>query len=282
MQLLIELIKSAVYGVLEGITEWLPISSTGHLILLEQILPLGVSDAFYEMFDVVIQLGASLAVLGLYLKVLLPKFRGTGNGGFFRCDENRRTFSLWGKIIVAVLPSAVIGLLFDDWFDEHFYNPQTVAVTLALYGVLYIIIELCGKNRKPAVTDLNSISYGRAFGMGLFQVLALVPGTSRSGSTILGGLLLGYSRPCAAEMSFFLALPTMLGASALKAVKFFLDGNTVSAGDVLVLIVGCVVSYLVSVIAIRFLMGFVKKHTFIPFGIYRILLALLVLVFLCR
>lgn len=282
MALIIELIKTAVYGIVEGITEWLPISSTGHLILLEEILPLSVSEEFYEMFDVVIQLGASLAVLGLYLRVLLPKFKGTGEGGFLHCSENKRTFSLWGKIIVAVIPSAVIGLLLDDWFDEHFYNATVVAIALAVYGVLFIIVELANRKKKPTVTDLDSISYAKAFGMGCFQVLALVPGTSRSGSTILGGLLLGYSRPTAAEMSFFLALPTMLGASALKILKFVLEGSSFAPSDWLILLVGCAVSYLVSVIAIKFLMGFVKKHTFIPFGAYRIALAVLVLVFMIR
>ena len=282
MTLIIELIKTVVYGIVEGITEWLPISSTGHLILLEEILPLSVSEEFYEMFDVVIQLGASLAVLGLYLKVLLPKFKGTGERGFLHCSENKRTFSLWGKIIVAVIPSAVIGLLLDDWFDEHFYNATVVAIALAVYGVLFIIVELANRKKKPTVTDLDSISYAKAFGMGCFQVLALVPGTSRSGSTILGGLLLGYSRPTAAEMSFFLALPTMLGASALKIFKFVLEGGSFATSDWLILLVGCAVSYLVSVIAIKFLMGFVKKHTFIPFGAYRIALAVLVLVFMIR
>lgn len=282
MELVIELIKTVVYGIVEGITEWLPISSTGHLILLEQVLPLSVSAEFYEMFDVVIQLGASLAVLGLFLKVLLPKFKGTGRGGFLGCAENKRTFSLWGKIIVAVLPSAVIGVFLDDWFDANFYNPMTVAIALALYGIVFIIVELVNKKKKPTVTDIDSISYAKAFGMGCFQILALVPGTSRSGSTILGGLLLGYSRPTAAEMSFFLALPTMLGASALKIFKFVLGGSVFGINEWLILIVGCAVSFLVSVVAIRFLMGFVKKHTFIPFGVYRIVLSALVLLLLLK
>ena len=258
------------------ITEWLPVSSTGHLILLEEILPIDVSEEFFEMFEVVIQLGASIAVVGLFFKTLMPKFKNTGTAGFLRCEENKKTFTLWGKIIVAVIPSAVIGLAFDDWFDEHFYNARTVATTLAIYGVLYIIIELARREKTEGSSDVHDISYAKAFGMGCFQVLALIPGTSRSGSTILGGLFLGLSRSAAAEMSFFLALPTMLGASALKALKFFMENDGISGTDIAILIIGCAVSYLVSVIAIKFLMGFVKKHTFIPFAIYRIILAILV------
>ncbi len=279
MTAFIEIIKTIVYGIVEGITEWLPISSTGHLILLEEILPLSVSEEFFEMFEVVIQLGASLAVLGLFLKTLLPRFRNCGMGGFLCCRENIKVWTLWSKIIVAVIPSAVIGLLFDDWFDAHFYNAGTVAFTLALYGILYIIVESARRGKHESIGTVHDISYGKAFGMGCFQVLALIPGTSRSGSTILGGLFLGLSRGAAAEMSFFLALPTMLGASALKALKFFLEGGKMGWMEIVILLVGCVVSYLVSVIAIRFLMDFVKKHTFIPFGIYRIALSVLVLIY---
>ncbi|MBQ8207956.1 MAG: undecaprenyl-diphosphate phosphatase [Clostridia bacterium] len=276
MKIFIEIIKTVLYGIVEGITEWLPISSTGHLILLEEFLPLGVSEEFFEMFEVVIQLGASLAVLGLFLRTLMPRFRNTGKDGFFRCAENKRTFKLWSKIIVAVIPSAVIGLALDDWFNEHFYNAETVAAALAIYGIIYIILESARRGKEQGISDVHDISYAKALGMGCFQVLALIPGTSRSGSTILGGLLLGLSRSAAAEMSFFLALPTMLGASALKALKFILEGSAIGLTEIVILIVGCAVSYLVSVIAIKFLMDFVKKHTFIPFGIYRILLAVLV------
>ncbi len=276
MDLLIEMLKTVLYGIVEGITEWLPISSTGHLILLEEFVPLGVSPEFFEMFEVVIQLGASLAVLGLFIKTLLPKFTGNGEAGFLRSAENKKTFNLWGKIIVAVIPSAVIGLALDDWFDEHFYNAGTVAATLALYGILYIIIENVKKGNQDLSEDVHDISYAKAFGMGCFQILALIPGTSRSGSTILGGLILGLSRSAAAEMSFFLALPTMLGASALKALKFFLDGGSMGLTEIAILVLGCIVAYAVSVIAIKFLLGFVKKHTFIPFGIYRVVLAILV------
>lgn len=271
--LIIALIAS-VYGIVEGITEWLPVSSTGHLILLESFLKMPASDEFMEMFDVVIQLGACLAVLSLYFKTLIPNFAAKReNGGFWRCNENKKTFTLWFKIIVAVLPSAVIGLLLDDWFDAHFYNAATVTVTLALYGVLFILVERFNEKRTPDIQELESISLGKALGMGCFQVLALVPGTSRSGSTILGGLLLGYDRKTAAEFSFFLSLPTMVGASALKILKFLLDGARISAAEVVALAVGCIVAYVVSVIAIKFLMGFVKRHSFSAFGIYRIALA---------
>ncbi|MEE0969538.1 MAG: undecaprenyl-diphosphate phosphatase [Clostridia bacterium] len=279
MNIIIKMIKTVLYGIVEGVTEWLPISSTGHLILLEEILPLGVAEEFFEMFEVVIQLGASLAVLSLFLKTLLPKFSGLGKEGFFRSVENKRTFSLWGRIIVAVIPSAVIGLALDDWFDEHFYRAEVVGAALAFYGILYIIIELIRRKNKDKTSDVHDISYGKALGVGCFQVLALIPGTSRSGSTILGGLILGLSRSAAAEMSFFLALPTMFGASALKTLKFFLEGGKMGVTEAAILLIGCAVSYAVSVIAIKFLLGFVKKHTFIPFGIYRIALAVLVLMY---
>ena len=271
---LITALIAAVYGIVEGITEWLPVSSTGHLILLESFLKMPASAEFMEMFDVVIQLGACLAVLSLYFKTLVPNLAAKKeDGGFFSCKENKRTFTLWLKIIVAVLPSAVIGLLLDDWFDAHFYNAATVTVTLALYGVLFILVEQFNKKRNPSIESLENISFGKALGMGCFQVLALIPGTSRSGSTILGGLLLGYDRKTAAEFSFFLSLPTMVGASALKILKFLLDGMKITAAEIVALAVGCIVAYLVSVIAIKFLMGFVKRHSFSAFGIYRIALA---------
>ena len=281
MTILITALIAVVYGIVEGITEWLPVSSTGHLILLESFLKMPASDEFMEMFDVVIQLGACLAVLSLYFKTLIPKFTAKKeDGGFLRCPENKKTFTLWLKIIVAVLPSAVIGLLFDDWFDAHFYNATTVTVTLALYGVLFILVEQFNKKRTASIEALENITYGKALGMGCFQVLALVPGTSRSGSTILGGLLLGYDRKTAAEFSFFLSLPTMVGASALKILKFLLDGVDISLAETVALIVGCVVAYVVSVIAIKFLMGFVKRHSFSAFGIYRIALAALMAILL--
>ena len=278
---LITALIAAVYGIVEGITEWLPVSSTGHLILLESFLKMPASAEFMEMFDVVIQLGACLAVLSLYFKTLVPKLAAKKeDGGFFGCSENKKTFTLWLKIIVAVLPSAVIGLLLDDWFDAHFYNAATVTVTLALYGVLFILVEQFNKKRNPSIESLENISFGKALGMGCFQVLALIPGTSRSGSTILGGLLLGYDRKTAAEFSFFLSLPTMVGASALKILKFLLDGMKITAAEIVALAVGCIVAYLVSVIAIKFLMGFVKRHSFSAFGVYRIALAAVMAVLL--
>ena len=281
MTILITALIAVVYGIVEGITEWLPVSSTGHLILLESFLKMPASDEFMEMFDVVIQLGACLAVLSLYFKTLIPKFTAKKkDGGFLRCPENKKTFTLWLKIIVAVLPSAVIGLLLDDWFDAHFYNAATVTVTLALYGVLFILVEQFNKKRTPSIEALENITYGKALGMGCFQVLALVPGTSRSGSTILGGLLLGYDRKTAAEFSFFLSLPTMVGASALKILKFFHGGERFTLPQTVALIVGCLVAYAVSVVAIKFLMGFVKRHSFSAFGIYRIALAALMAVLL--
>ena len=278
---LITALIAAVYGIVEGITEWLPVSSTGHLILLESFLKMPASAEFMEMFDVVIQLGACLAVLSLYFKTLVPNLAAKKeDGGFFGCNENKKTFTLWLKIIVAVLPSAVIGLLLDDWFDAHFYNATTVTVTLALYGVLFILVEQFNKKRAPSIESLENISFGKALGMGCFQVLALIPGTSRSGSTILGGLLLGYDRKTAAEFSFFLSLPTMVGASALKILKFLLDGGRFTLPQTVALIIGCLVAYLVSVIAIKFLMGFVKRHSFSAFGIYRIALAAVMAVLL--
>ena len=280
MTVLITALIAVVYGIVEGITEWLPVSSTGHLILLEKFLPL-FDENYMEMFEVVIQLGACLAVLSLYFKTLLPRFVAKkADGGFWRCPENKKTFSLWLKIIVAVLPSAVIGLLFDDWFDAHFYNAATVTVTLALYGVLFILVEKFNEKRTPSIETLEGITYKKALGMGCFQVLALVPGTSRSGSTILGGLLLGYDRKTAAEFSFFLSLPTMVGASALKVLKFFLGGGRFTLPQTVALIVGCLVAYAVSVVAIKFLMGFVKRHSFSAFGVYRIALSALMAVLL--
>ncbi len=281
MTILITALIATLYGIVEGITEWLPVSSTGHLILLESFFKMPAGAEFMEMFDVVIQLGACLAVLSLYFETLIPDFAAKKeNGGFFGCSENKKTFNLWFKIIVAVLPSALVGLLLDDWFDAHFYNAMTVTVTLALYGVLFILVEQFNKKRTPSIEALESISYGKALGMGCFQVLALVPGTSRSGSTILGGLLLGYDRKTAAEFSFFLSLPTMVGASALKILKFLLDGVKITTAEKVALAVGCIVAYVVSVVAIKFLMGFVKRHSFSAFGIYRIALAAVMAVLL--
>ena len=266
---LIELLKAVVFGIVEGITEWLPVSSTGHLILLEKFLPLGISPAFYEMFQVVIQLGAILAVVLLFFQKLNP-FSPRKDA-----VAKQNTWLLWGKVIVAVLPSAILGLAFDDWMDAHFYNYIVVSIALIFYGIAFLFVE---KVRKSTPMDtVDAIDWKTALLIGCFQCLSLIPGTSRSGSTILGALLLGVSRSAGAEFSFFLAIPTMLGASALKLLKFLMEGITATATEWGVLAVGCVVSFLVSVLVIRGLMEYVRKRSFAPFGIYRIALGILVL-----
>ncbi len=269
--LIIELIKSLLYGIVEGITEWLPVSSTGHLILLGELLPMQVSGSFSEMYDVVIQLGAILAVIVLFFHKLNP-FAPSKSP-----IEKKGTWSLWARVCVAVIPSAVIGLLLDDWLDTHLYNYVTVAITLIIYGILFIVIEKWKPSDKASVQTVDDISYKTAFLMGAFQMLSLIPGTSRSGSTILGGMLLGLSRGAAAEFSFFMAIPTMLGASLLKVVKLLLAGVTLTGIEWGVLAVGCVSAFLVSLCAIKFLMDFVKKHAFSAFGVYRIILGALVI-----
>lgn len=262
-----EIIKAAILGIIEGITEWLPISSTGHMILADEFIRLNVSDAFKEMFLVVIQLGAILAVLVLYFHKLNP-FSPKKSA-----VEKKETFSLWGKVIVACIPAAVIGLLFDDKIDELFYNYITVAITLILYGVLFIVIENRNKNRAPKVNTLAELSYRTALFIGVFQVLSLIPGTSRSGATILGAILIGTSRYVAAEFTFFLAIPVMFGASLLKIVKFGFD---FTGNEIAILLTGMIVAFVVSIFAIKFLMGYIKKHDFKVFGWYRIVLGVIV------
>ncbi len=266
----IEWLKVLLLGIVEGITEWLPISSTGHMILVNEFIHLNVSDAFMEMFLVVIQLGAILAVVVLYFGKLWPFT--TPSKGWIKKD----TWSLWFKVLVAVLPAAIIGLPFDDKIDKLFYNYQTVAFTLILYGVLFIIIENYNKGRKPRVKSFKQLSYPMAVFIGVFQVLALIPGTSRSGATILGATLLGASRYIAAEFSFFLAIPVMFGASLLKLVKF---GFHFTGTEAAILIVGMVTAFVVSVLAIKFLMGYIKKNDFKAFGYYRIILGALVIIY---
>lgn len=268
----LEILKAIIYGIVEGITEWLPISSTGHLILLEQLLPLKASDAFMSMFDVVIQLGAILAVIVLFFHKLNP-FSGRKS-----MVEKRQTWQLWFKVIVAVLPSVVLGLLLDDWLDAHLYNHVVVAIMLIVYGVAFIAVEQHNRTRRPAIRSTNQITYQTALLVGCFQVLAMIPGTSRSGATILGAILLGMSRTVGAEFSFFLAIPTMVGASGLKILKFILKGATMSGSEWACLIVASVVAFVVSLLAIRSLMNYVKRHNFSAFGIYRILLGIIVLV----
>ena len=268
--MIIEILKAIIFGIIEGVTEWLPISSTGHLILLNKLIPLDVSPEFYEMFQVVIQLGAIMAVIILFFRRLNPFTPSKSQAA------KKRTWDLWFKVIIAVIPSAAVGFLLDDWFDEHFYNYIVVAIALIVYGIAFIYIERDGR-KSSKIGDVATIDYMTALLIGVFQMLALIPGTSRSGSTILGAILLGVSRTAAAEFSFFLAIPTMVGASLLKAVKFVLGGAVMRFDYWLILFVGCAVSFLVSLVAIRGLMNYVKKHTFSAFGVYRIALGLLVL-----
>ena len=262
----IEILKSILFGIVEGITEWLPVSSTGHLILLDEFVKLDVSKDFYEMFQVVIQLGAIFAVLVLFFHKLNPFSGKKGE------VEKKQTWQLWFKVVVAVIPSAVLGLLLDDWMDAHLYNYFVVALTLILYGVAFILVERQNQGKESRISDVHAIDYRTALLIGAFQCLSLIPGTSRSGSTILGGILLGVSRSAAAEFSFFLAIPTMLGASALKLLKYFMDGALPSVTELAVLGVGCVVSFIVSMLVIKALMEYVRKRSFSAFGVYRIVL----------
>lgn len=263
-----EILKASILGIVEGITEWLPVSSTGHLILVDEFLKLNMTPEFMNVFNVVIQLGAILAVLLIYFNKLNP-FSTT------KSDlEKKDTVSLWAKVVVAVLPSAVLGLLFDDFLEEKFFNPTTVAVMLIVYGIVMIIME--NRDSKPKISDFKNLSYKTAFSIGLFQCLALIPGTSRSASTIIGGVFLGTSRFIATEFSFFLAIPTMLGASALKLLK---SGLAFSGLEWMVLGVGTFVSFAVSVIVIKMLMDYIKKHDFKVFGYYRIVLGIAILAY---
>lgn len=265
-----ELLKALFLGIIEGITEWLPISSTGHMILAEEFIKLNASDAFNEMFLVVIQLGAILAVVLLFFNKLNPfSFKKTRK-------ERLDTMSIWYKVIVGVVPAAVLGFLADDWLNEHFYNYQTVAVTLIVYGILFILIENQNKGKAAKISDFSELSYKTAFLIGMFQVLSLIPGTSRSGATILGAIILGSSRYLAAEYSFFLSIPVMFGASALKLFKFRFDFTGM---ELAILLTGMAVAFAVSVIAIRFLLAYVKKNDFRFFGWYRIVLGILVIAY---
>lgn len=265
-----EILKVLVFGIVEGFTEWLPISSTGHMILLEEIIPLSVTPEFNEMFRVVIQLGAIMAVVVLYFHKLNP-FSPTK-----KPKQKKATLYLWGKIIVACLPAAVFGLLFDDWMDAHLMNSYVVAAMLILYGIFFIVIERWNETRVPIVEKTGQMSYQLAFCIGMFQVLSLVPGTSRSGATILGAMILGCSRGVAAEFSFFLGIPVMFGASLLKIIKF---GFNFTGTEVFYLIFGMVVAFLVSIYSIKFLLGYIRKNNFTVFGYYRIGLGLIVLLY---
>ena len=301
---LVELLKAALYGLVEGITEWLPVSSTGHMLLLDNFVKLDVSSDFWDMFLVVIQLGAILAVCVRFFGQLNP-FSGRKSG-----EEKRQTWSLWGKIIIACIPAAAVGIPLDDWMEEHLGSPYVIAAALIVYGIVFIVIEtmrerkaariaasrpstvprhLAATSRELSVTELadsdarvtsiEELGWLTAIGIGIFQVLSIVPGTSRSGSTIIGGLLLGCSRTVASEFTFFLAIPVMFGASALRLVKFFLKGNMFAMQELAILGVGCVVAFVVSILSINFLLSFVRKHNFKPFGWYRILLGIVVIAY---
>ena len=266
----IEILKAIFLGIVEGLTEWLPISSTVHMNLVDEFIKLDVSKEFLDMFMVVIQLGAILAVLVLYFHKLNPFSRKK------TLVERKQTWSLWVKVIIACLPAAVIGLIFDDKINELFFNAWTIAITLIVYGVLFIIVEIFNRKRKPKIRELSQLPYTMAFLIGVFQLLALIPGTSRSGVTIITALLLGASRFVAAEFTFFLAIPVMLGASALKLVKF---GFSYTGLEIAILIAGVLTAFLVSVLAIKFLMKYIKKHDFKIFGVYRILLGIAVIIY---
>lgn len=268
---MLEILKVILLGIVEGITEWLPISSTGHLILVDEFVKLNASDAFKEMFNVVIQLGAIMAVVVLYFHKLNPFSPKKTK------EQKVQTMDLWFKVVVACIPAAVLGILFDDWMEEHFHNYIVVSIMLIVYGVLFIVIENWNKKNKPSVTALSNLTYKTALLIGVFQVLSLVPGTSRSGATIIGALLLGVSRYVAAEFTFFLAIPVMFGASGIKLLKFFMEGAGMTGMEIAMLAVGCVVAFVVSIIAIKFLMGYIKKNDFKVFGWYRIILGVLVL-----
>lgn len=267
---LTELLKVVFLGVVEGITEWLPISSTGHMLLVDEFLRIDMTPAFKEMFLVVIQLGAILAVVLLFWGKMWP-FRRKGNGPMVRLD----VISMWCKVVVACVPGAVVTILFDDWIEAHLHTPTVIALALILYGVAFILVEGWNKTRPPKVMALEDITYWTAFLIGLFQVLSIIPGTSRSGSTIIGALLIGVSRVAAAEFTFFLAVPVMFGLSFLKLFKF---GLVFTGTELVILAVGCVVAFLVSVVVIKFLMSYIKKHDFKIFGWYRIALGIFVLV----
>ena len=271
---MIELLKAVLFGIVEGVTEWLPISSTGHLILLNEFVYLKVSEEFQSMFDVVIQLGAILAVIVLFFHKLNPFALSKST------KEKKKTWNLWFKVVAAIIPSGVVGVLLDDWMDAHLHNGIVVSIALIVYGIAFILVERknAGKHLRME-DDVHAISYKTALMIGLFQCLSLVPGTSRSGSTILGAIMLGVGRSAGAEFSFFMAIPTMLGASAIKGLKFVLSGVGITGQEIGILVVGCVVSFIVSLLVIKALMDYVRRHSFSAFGVYRIVLGALVLAY---
>ena len=268
---ILEFFKAVFIGIVEGITEWLPVSSTGHMILVDEFLSLNVSAEFLELFLVVIQLGAICAVPVLFFNKLNPFSKSKSKA------EQRNTWRLWSKVVVGVLPAAILGVLLDDFFDEHFYNYVVVSVALIVYGVAFIFVEKYKNGKSFRIEHVEDISYKDALMIGGFQILSLIPGTSRSGSTILGGMLGGVSRVASAEFSFFMAIPVMLGASLLKVVKFLADGYSATGDELVLLLVGLIVSFVISLVSIKFLMEFVKRHSFAPFGVYRIVLGIAVI-----
>ena len=288
--MIVELLKAVLFGIVEGVTEWLPISSTGHLILLDEFISLNVSDAFKSMFDVVIQLGAILAVIVLFFHKLNPFAPSKTE------TEKKQTWQLWFKVVVSIIPSGLVGVLFDDWMDEHLHNGIVVSIALIVYGIAFILVEsrnsrgkfekvstkdgiTVSRLKENPVNNVFDITYKTALIIGLFQCLSLIPGTSRSGSTILGAIMIGVGRSAGAEFSFFMAIPTMLGASAIKGLKFLLSGVSATGTEVGVLIVGCVVSFIVSLLVIKGLMQYVRNHSFSAFGVYRIVLGIVVLAY---
>ena len=270
---MVEFLKAVLFGIVEGITEWLPISSTGHLILLNEFVTLNVTEEVQSMFDVVIQLGAILAVIVLFFHKLNPfAFSKTK-------EDKKQTWDLWFKVVVSIIPSGLVGVLLDDWMDAHLHNAMVVSVMLVVYGFAFIIVEKANKNRIMKVNDVHEIGYKTAILIGLFQCLSLVPGTSRSGSTILGAIMLGVGRSAGAEFSFFMAIPTMLGASAIKGLKYIASGVRITETEFGVLLVGCIVSFVVSLVVIKALMEYVRRHSFSAFGIYRIALGTVILMY---
>lgn len=272
----LNLLKSVLYGIIEGITEWLPISSTGHMILLDEWLKVeGIyGKSFWDLFLVVIQLGAIIAVVLCFFSKLWP-FSKTKTS-----EEKKDTWKLWLNVIIACVPAAIIGLLLDDWLNEHFYNFTTVAIMLIVYGVLFIVIEIFNKKRTFKITDCKQITWKLALIIGLVQLLALIPGTSRSGVTILGAMLIGLNRKTSAEFSFFLSIPVMFGASLLKIIKFFIEGNAITGAQLAFLGIGCIVAFLVSIVVIKFLLKYIKGHDFKVFGIYRIILGIILIIYM--
>ncbi|HIT43775.1 TPA: undecaprenyl-diphosphate phosphatase [Candidatus Avacholeplasma faecigallinarum] len=283
----IEVLKAILFGIVEGITEWLPISSTGHMIILEELLDVQntYGSAFWNLFLVVIQLGAIIAVVVCFFNKLNPFFGKSliVEGEEKTKEEKKNIWILWAKVIVGCIPAAVIGLFLDDIVNKYLNTAVVVSITLILYGILFIVLEIFNKKREFKTYETMNLTWKTAFFIGCFQILALIPGTSRSGVTILGAMLLLCSRSVASEFSFFLSIPVMFGASLLKLVKFFIDGNSLVTSQVLFLLIGCVVAFMVSLFVIKFLMSFIKKHDFKPFGVYRIILGVLLLVlFLCN